>query len=792
VTTGAQALGLRGRRSGTQGHPLAPPAPTPGTSSAPENPQRSTVVLLLVARAVTALAIAGLLVSSEDVDWPLAVGLAVALIVEMAGSAWWLLRSADPARSPVLLPALAIDMVLWLGICWATGRCDSPVLLLALVLPSIGALVLNAGWLLGGTVLVMAARVVIGGPTEALLTFCLFQLWGVAIGSAASRGRRVFAKRIRRLDEVWTAIAGGHGPSEMIRERVADDLRRRALEPVLEVREACAAGVGADDLASLNGRMSTIIARTRAIAHELHAPAALHGGVEESIRHVARVRAPAAEIVVRIVGDVPADFAEPLDAVVRDALGIVAGAWTREVVVELEVDADAARIGVAVTATPMLDFDGDRRALRHSALAARAEVSGVDVTPTEDGGGRVELRLRDVAPLELSGALETRQFRELGTYVATVRLGAVPLLGVGALLIGGTDPGFWWVYAAFAVDLVGFALFMRRWGSPSRWPYAVSGVLDAVLITGGFALAGDAQAAFVAVTLMVPVTNAPIYPWPMILAVTTFVAAAIALTAPQLPQPAVTIALAWAAAIALIESSARDRDARRFFVVARRRNELLRGLLQEEEDERRRLAGQLHDDVLQRLFVVRQDLEEAAEEDSDGTGARQQALAGLDGVVAVLTRTVGDLDVDEGATRVAGGLRAALETTTALRDGPDVDLEIDEGAAGVNDGLVVQLVRELYTNVSSRTGAERMRIGVLRQPGALVLDVVDDGKGPDWGRPDDWSELSTVRARTRHLGGSILLGDAPGGGLHVQIRLPVAAAAPAEAGSPGAPSPVPR
>jgi signal transduction histidine kinase len=759
----------------------------------PDAPERATIVLLLVARAVTVLAIAALVLVSADVDVAVAAALLAVLVAETAASSAWLIGSPDPARSPVLRPVLVVDLVLWLGICWASGRGHGPVLLLAVVMPTIGALVLNIRWLLACAALVIAGRVLMGGPTEELLTFFLVEVWAVAIGVAASRGRGVFAKRIRRLDEVWTAIAGGHGPSETIRERVADDLRRRALEPVLEVREACASGAGADGLASLNDRMSTIIARTRAIAHELHAPAALHGGVEESVRHVAQVRAPAAEIVVRIVGDVPGTLAEPLDAVVRDALAIVAGAWTREVVVELHVDGDDARIGVAVTATPLLDFDGHRRALRRSALAARAEVTGVDVTPTTDGGGRVQLRLRDVAPRELTGALETRQFRELGAYVTTVRVGAVPLLGAAALLIGGTDPGFWWVYLAFAIDLVGFSVFATRTRSRTHWLYGVAGLLDTILITAGFALAGDAQPAFVALALMVPVANAPVYPWTMILAITGLVAIVIVLTAPELPQPAVTIALGWAAVIAFVESSARNRDARRFFVVARRRNELLRGLLQEEEDERRRIAGQLHDDVLQRLFVVRQDLEEAAEDDDDAEGARQQALAGLDGVVAVLTRTVGDLDVDEGATRVAGGLRAALETTTALREGPQVDLEIDEGAAGLNDGLVVQLVRELYTNVSSRTGAERMRIGVLRQPGALVLDIVDDGDGPDWRRtgdrsPDGRTELSTVRARTRHLGGSILLGDAPGGGLHVQIRLPVTTTAE----TPATPSPAGR
>lgn len=769
MTTGAHALAFRGGR-----------APTLRPDDVPEAPERITILLLVVARVATAIAIGFLTLLSDRADVPVLVALGVAAVVEVAVTSAVVWRAEHPSSSPVLRPALVLDLALWLGACAASGGPDSPALLIYAVLPAIGALVLDVGWLVACGVLVAAARLALGGPDADLAVFWIVGVWAVAIAVAASRGRRVFAKRVARLDAVWTALAGGHGPSEIIRERVADDLRERALRPVVEIRDACADSDDEQGLAGLTGRMSTVIARTRAIAHELHAPAALHGGVEESVRHVAQLRAPAADVVVRLVGDVPDSLAEPLDAVVRDALGIVAGTWTREVVVEIDVDAEAQGVLVGVTATPLLDFDTQRRALRRAALAARAEVGAVEVGSTDDGGARVSLRLRGVTPPDEVKTGQLRQFRELGPYVVTVRLGMAPVIAAVAAIHGGTDPGFWWVLAALCLDLAVFGLVFRRRRPPRL--YVTVGVLDYLLLAAGFALAGDAQLAYVAVVLLVPITNAAILRWTTILPVTVLAGVVVALTGDGLPQPEVSIALAWAAIVAYLESTARTRDAERFVTISRRRNELLRGLLHEEEVERRRIAGQLHDDVLQRLFVVRQDLEEAAEGDGgdEVRRARRQAVIGLDGVIAVLTRTVGDLDVDEGAAAVAGGLHAALLTTTTLRDGPEVELEIDDRAAGLQDGLLVQLARELYANATRHARARHVRLSVSRQPDALVLDVVDDGIGFDWSRVhagmvEGHIGLPTIRARVGQLGGAMLLGDAPGGGAHVQIRLPLLA-----------------
>jgi two-component system NarL family sensor kinase len=239
------------------------------------------------------------------------------------------------------------------------------------------------------------------------------------------------------------------------------------------------------------------------------------------------------------------------------------------------------------------------------------------------------------------------------------------------------------------------------------------------------------------------------------------------------PQPALSIALLWSAAIALIESHVRRRDAEHFLVVSQRRNQLLRGVQQAEDAERRRLAEQLHDDVLQRMFVARQELEEAA----DATpGAAEQGVRRLDAVLEVLERTVADLDVDEHASMVAGGLVAALRAATC--SDPVARIDVDDNAAGIHDGLIVQLARELYANAVRHAEATVVGIRVARQDDAIVLDFTDDGVGFDYARvneamPAGRIGLATVRERATSSGGSVFLGDVQSGGAHVQVRLPV-------------------
>jgi two-component system NarL family sensor kinase len=276
------------------------------------------------------------------------------------------------------------------------------------------------------------------------------------------------------------------------------------------------------------------------------------------------------------------------------------------------------------------------------------------------------------------------------------------------------------------------------------------------------------------VALLIPVAQSMVLPWTLALPVALGTAVLLPLTGPT-PQPAMTVALLWAAVISMIVVRERADSARRLVAATERRNQLLQGLLAAEDVERRRLAERLHDDVLQLLFGARQDLIEAHDGSPD---ALLRADATLGVVLERLTQTVSDLDVDEGAARVTGGLHEALTATARGHLGPDARVDVDPRAAGVHDGLLVQFARELYANAVRHSRASRVQLQVSRGSERIVLDFADDGVGFDFGQVDSAVSrgglgLATVRDRTTWSGGTVELGASELGGARVLIALPL-------------------
>lgn len=732
--------------------------------------RRTTIGLLTLARIATFVAVTLLAFLSPETHDGVLVVLAGLAAVEITASTVWLWRTASTGSALAINMTIALDIAVWLAACMASGGDQSYALLLYVVLPALGALAMTTSSLLVIVAAVIVARPFLGGDVSELAVFYLIGVWAVAVAIAASRGRRIFVRRLAGLDAVWSTLAGGAGPSEAVRERVADELRHTALEPVAAIRREVSANASPEIFASLVVRMRTTIARIRAIAYELYAPPGLHGGVEESLRQLAQRRSAAAEVTVRLVGELPATITKPLDALVRDALGLVAGARTQRIAIT--VDSTSGRAEVTVTAAPGTTLDAHRRELRRTALAARPGVADVEVGFPDDGDATVRARLYGVSAPDPDGRrIQGVSFRETRGYIATVRLGLIPVVLGVPLIVGGTESAYPWFAAVTCVYLTLSAWAFWRPRSDA-WFYTAVAV-DYALLAGCLMLAGDARPALLPAALLIPVVHSSVFPWTMAIPLTAVIAVLLPLTGPT-PQPMFTIALVWAGCVAMLEAHARTSGSVRFFTAAQRRNQLLQGLLQTEDIERRRLAERLHDDVLQLLFVARQDLVEAGEGCPDSIA---RAAKTLEVVQEQLTQTVSDLDVDEGAPAVAGGLSQALASTAALRGGPPAVIDVDPRAAGVHDGLLVQFARELYANAVQHARANAVRLSVSCRPEIIVLDFTDDGVGFDYQRVDDALArgclgLATVRDRTTWSGGTLELGASEQGGAHVRIRLP--------------------
>ncbi len=732
--------------------------------------QLTGLAMLAAARGATLIATAALTFLSPTREPWILVGLAVVTLVFMVSTTTWLRRSVERQRPWKVHFVLTIDLLLWLGACAASGANESYALMLYVVFPSIAAFAMTVPALATSAITIALIRPLLGGGLTEILAFYGIALWGFVVAIAASRGRHEFVRRLQHLDAVWSALA--RGPSEAVRERVAEDLRHTALDPVRAIRRQVATTAPTTDTsAALVVQLRTIIARIREIAYELYAPPGLHGGVEAALRHLAQRRSARADVTVSVQGELSPAVAKSLEALVRDALGLIAGPATARI--EIDVRGSSGGAKTTIRAVPRNDLAGHRRELRRAALMTRPGVEDVQVL--HDVGSAAEVRARihgatalDPATRRVPGVV----LRETGGFIAATRLGLIPVVIGIPLLVGGTDPGYFLVAAATCLYLAAAALFL---GSPrsDRWYYVALGV-DFAFLAGCLLLAGDARTFVLPVALLVPVAQSMVLPWTLALPVAAGTAVLLPLTGPT-PQPALTVALLWAAAISMIVVRERSDSAYRLFAATERRNQLLQGLLETEDAQRRRLAERLHDDVLQLLFGARQDLIEASDGSRD---ALHRGDATLGVVLERLTETVSDLDADEGAAVVTGGLRQALAATAQADEGPAAQVHVDPLATGIHDGLLVQFARELYGNAVQHARASTVRMSVSRRSERIELDVTDDGVGFDFRQVESAVArgalgLATVRDRTTWSGGTIELGASEHGGARVLIALPL-------------------
>jgi signal transduction histidine kinase len=145
--------------------------------------------------------------------------------------------------------------------------------------------------------------------------------------------------------------------------------------------------------------------------------------------------------------------------------------------------------------------------------------------------------------------------------------------------------------------------------------------------------------------------------------------------------------------------------------------------------ERRRVGRDLHDGAQQRLVAVANLLKVAQRRLGDHHEAREivgRALAELDEAHADLR------DLARGLHPVAlseRGLRSALETLAAGCATPvTLDVDADELPERVELAAYF-IVSESLTNAGRYAGAREVRVRVAREAGALLVEIVDDGRG---------------------------------------------------------------
>ena len=118
----------------------------------------------------------------------------------------------------------------------------------------------------------------------------------------------------------------------------------------------------------------------------------------------------------------------------------------------------------------------------------------------------------------------------------------------------------------------------------------------------------------------------------------------------------------------------------------------------------------------------------------------------------------------------------------------DVEVDVDEGieaAAALSDdrrAQLLQIAREALSNAARHAGASQTRVGLVLEDGTrLRLTVEDNGRGfdPQAGRAGDHQGLANMRDRATHMGGELEVDSAPGMGVRIIVRVPLASGDPA-------------
>lgn len=184
------------------------------------------------------------------------------------------------------------------------------------------------------------------------------------------------------------------------------------------------------------------------------------------------------------------------------------------------------------------------------------------------------------------------------------------------------------------------------------------------------------------------------------------------------------------------------------------------------QEERNRFARDLHDILGHSLTVITVKAElagrlmeanpaRAAAEVADVEQLARAALADVRAAVA------GYRELSLAGELVAA--RAALQAAEVKADLPTVVDEVPEQ----NRELFAWVVREGVTNVVRHSGAKKCTIRL----GASSVEVVDDGKGPAPSGDSTGHGLVGLRERADKVGASVQVGQAPGGGFRLAVRV---------------------
>jgi signal transduction histidine kinase len=223
---------------------------------------------------------------------------------------------------------------------------------------------------------------------------------------------------------------------------------------------------------------------------------------------------------------------------------------------------------------------------------------------------------------------------------------------------------------------------------------------------------------------------------------------------------------------------------RKIQIVDEQRRRLLVSLVHAEEDERKRIAGDIHDDPMQKIVATNMRLQLLRGQLSDPAHLEvlDKLLSTVRGSIRSLRHLIFELRphvLDEDG--LAPALREYLESLDAdfefsleqqLQEEPDAELRV----------LLYRVAQEALTNIRKHAHARRVNVLLAEQDDGFLVRITDDGVG--FTAPGTMQSgrghlgLSAMRERAEMAGGWCRLLSQPGAGTTVEIWVPGGAPPP--------------
>jgi signal transduction histidine kinase len=203
------------------------------------------------------------------------------------------------------------------------------------------------------------------------------------------------------------------------------------------------------------------------------------------------------------------------------------------------------------------------------------------------------------------------------------------------------------------------------------------------------------------------------------------------------------------------------------------------------DDERLRVARELHDVVSHSIAMINfragvalHVLDRRPEQAREALTAIRQASAGA---MQELRATVGVLRQPAGGERSRAAVPGLAQLDQLVAGvtgaGPPVRVVVDGDPVELPpavDLAAYRVVQESLTNVVRHAGPASATVRVAYGAAEVVVEVTDDGAGPDpSGRDGGGHGIGGMRERVAALGGELRAGPRPQGGFRVWARLPV-------------------